>query len=66
LLFLAERFGVQRGQFTFEGHDLQDYRGAIVRGQFTESVAEFFAGSVIEKVAASSFHWATMKVLRPR
>jgi hypothetical protein len=42
--FLPSDFGVQRGQFTFEGHDLQDYRGAIVRGQFTESAAEFFAG----------------------
>ena len=37
-------FGVQRGQFTFEGHDLQGYGGAVVRGQFTERVAKFFAG----------------------
>jgi hypothetical protein len=36
-------FGVQKGQFAFQDHDLQDYGGAVVRGQFTKRVAEFFA-----------------------
>lgn len=44
LSFLTSDFGVERGKFTFEGHDLQDHRGAVVHGQFTERVAEFFAG----------------------
>jgi hypothetical protein len=40
---LPSDFGVQRGQFTFEGDDLQDYRRAV-GGRFTGRVAEFFAG----------------------
>jgi hypothetical protein len=37
-------FGVQKGQFTFERHDLRDHGGAVIRGQFPERVAKFFAG----------------------
>ena len=44
LSFLPGDFGVQKGQFAFQDHDLQDYGGAVVRGQFTEHVAKFFAG----------------------
>jgi hypothetical protein len=63
--FLPRDFGVQLGQFTFEGDDPRDKGGRSSVANFRSASQSFLpaVGSVIEKVVAGTFHWARMTVI---
>ncbi|PNE12534.1 MAG: hypothetical protein CR217_03185 [Beijerinckiaceae bacterium] len=65
LSFLPRDFGVQRGQFTFEGDDPRDKGGRSSVANFRSASQSFLPAvrSEIEKVVAGTFDWARMKVI---